>query len=209
MKGQIYKITNLLNGKAYIGKTFASLNRRFSEHKAEAKRSPHRPLYRAFIKYGTDNFIIESLGFYNEEDLSTEEEKAIEAFGTFGSKGYNATKGGDGSRYLALTDAEILQAYEQLGQVELVHQSLKIDHSTIRKVLRSNKVDIIQNHGLGKKRVRIIECDCEFDSLRDCAVFLQEHELTQATDPRGIAAHIRKVANGARKSYLGFTYEFI
>ena len=57
----IYKITNKVNGKIYIGKTEKSIELRFKEHCREftKARSKDRPLYRAFNKYGVENFSIE------------------------------------------------------------------------------------------------------------------------------------------------------
>ena len=54
MTGYIYKITNLINQKAYIGKTVNSIEKRWSEHQREAQRerAENRPLYKALNKYG-------------------------------------------------------------------------------------------------------------------------------------------------------------
>ena len=52
MTGYIYKITNLINQKAYIGKTVGSIEERWKEHQKEAtrQRAENRPLYKA-LKY--------------------------------------------------------------------------------------------------------------------------------------------------------------
>lgn len=58
----IYKITNQINGKSYIGKTnLASIQERFKEHIHDSKRvhMEKRPLYSAMNKYGSENFKIE------------------------------------------------------------------------------------------------------------------------------------------------------
>ena len=51
--GYIYKITNKINGKAYIGKT-NNIIRRWKEHKYG--HGGTAILSKAFIKYGIDNF---------------------------------------------------------------------------------------------------------------------------------------------------------
>ena len=90
----IYKITNTINGKIYIGKTNRTVEERFKEHcrKSERERSEQRPLYNAMNKYGIKNFIIEQI----EEcpyDIASEREKYwIEYYGSF-KYGYNATLG--------------------------------------------------------------------------------------------------------------------
>ena len=54
MNGFIYKITNTINNKVYIGKTLSSIEKRFTEHKEDSRRPQEqiRPLYRAMNKYG-------------------------------------------------------------------------------------------------------------------------------------------------------------
>lgn len=58
----IYKITNVINGKVYIGQS-SNVERRFSQHKSpyEQERFSEKPLYRAFKKYGIENFTFEIL----------------------------------------------------------------------------------------------------------------------------------------------------
>ena len=59
----IYKIVNKINNKVYIGQTTDTVEKRFQEHIAESlrNRSKNRPLYKAFLKYGTENFYIEAI----------------------------------------------------------------------------------------------------------------------------------------------------
>lgn len=54
----IYKITNIANGRVYIGQTVMSLARRWSQHSTSKKNSP---LYNAFRHYGPENFTIETI----------------------------------------------------------------------------------------------------------------------------------------------------
>ena len=58
----IYKITNIINGKLYIGKTGKTIEERFQDHK-RASKAPYvnRPLYDAMNKYGYEYFIIEEV----------------------------------------------------------------------------------------------------------------------------------------------------
>lgn len=93
----IYKITNLLNGKIYVGKTVQPLNKRFAKHKIS------RPGYvshitRAINKYGEDNFTIESIHNAKEgEDLFELEKYYIKLLGSRSPNGYNMTDGGEGN----------------------------------------------------------------------------------------------------------------
>jgi group I intron endonuclease len=55
--GFIYKITNNINQKSYIGKTERNISVRYKEH-IRHKNYLDLPLYRAFNKYGIENFSI-------------------------------------------------------------------------------------------------------------------------------------------------------
>lgn len=57
----IYKITNTINNKLYIGKTINTIEKRFAEHIKQSKipQAKKRPLYNAINKYGIENFTIE------------------------------------------------------------------------------------------------------------------------------------------------------
>ena len=95
----IYKITNKINNKSYIGKT-NNLSRRWQDHKYKAfdekDKEYDKVLYKAFRKYGVDNFdfcIIEELPDYS---ISGEREQYwIKKYDTY-YNGYNETPGGDG-----------------------------------------------------------------------------------------------------------------
>ena len=61
MSTGIYKITNLLNGKCYIGQSI-NIQKRWTNHKTSYK-NPNKdcynyPLYKAFRKYGLENFVV-------------------------------------------------------------------------------------------------------------------------------------------------------
>ncbi len=57
MYGIIYKITNTINGKCYVGQTTRSLNVRWNEHLYRARVGASQPFYNAIRKYGEQGFI--------------------------------------------------------------------------------------------------------------------------------------------------------
>lgn len=94
----IYKLTNKINGKAYIGLTTNSLERRLIQHHYDARHRVDRPLYRAMRKYGEDAFEAEIIDTAsNLQELKEKEKFWIEYYNTYGANGngYNATHGGD------------------------------------------------------------------------------------------------------------------
>lgn len=91
----IYKITNRVNGKCYIGFT-QDVARRFKQHISNSKKdAPDSQIARALKKYGTDNFSFEVV--YQTKDrehaLLEVEPKLIEEYNSF-TNGYNANEGG-------------------------------------------------------------------------------------------------------------------
>lgn len=95
----IYKITNLINGKIYIGKTY-SIRIRWSAHKSDARcYTPTTHLYRAMNKYGFKNFKIEELATFNtEKECLLAETAYIKKYHSNDRNiGYNLTEGGEGS----------------------------------------------------------------------------------------------------------------
>ena len=79
VKSGIYKITNLVNGKVYIGSTNDYLAR-FREHRTELKRNVHfnTHLQSAYNKYGVQNFKFEVIEFIeNLENLPLTEFKHL------------------------------------------------------------------------------------------------------------------------------------
>ena len=78
----IYCITNIVNGKKYIGKTINSITKRFRQHLSDSKRPRcnKRPLYSAINKYGADNFVVEKLIECHPDELSSYEIMFIEKY---------------------------------------------------------------------------------------------------------------------------------
>lgn len=92
MEGRIYKITNQVNGKFYVGKTMKSLSTRFYNHSYASKTGSTTYFHKAIQKYGEDSFIIEELDRCDSDILG---EKEIEWISKLKPE-YNQTLGGDG-----------------------------------------------------------------------------------------------------------------
>lgn len=92
----IYKITNQVNGKIYIGQTRRNLARRWSDHKKDAKRHfENCLLHSAMMKYGFDNFTIECIEECSVEQLDKLEKYWINKLDAQNRKiGYNICSGG-------------------------------------------------------------------------------------------------------------------
>ena len=96
----IYKITNIINGKSYIGQSLY-LKKRIRRHLSYKSHKDNLALYKAFDKYGVDKFIIEILETIDTEkcdniksELDILEIFYIKKYNSYIS-GYNKTIGGD------------------------------------------------------------------------------------------------------------------
>ena len=92
----IYKITNIVNNKIYIGITTKSLNCRWKQHKhsVNMKCKKNKHLYSSMKKYGINNFKIEIIEKVdNLQNLFDKEKYYIKLYDTNNPKiGYNKSK---------------------------------------------------------------------------------------------------------------------
>jgi len=81
----VYKITNTVNGKCYIGITAKPLQVRWMAHLTQMRQGNKRTLYNALRKYGFKNFAIEQMDCASTvEELSLLEKQYITKFNSFG-----------------------------------------------------------------------------------------------------------------------------
>lgn len=94
----IYKITNLINNKVYIGQTIQPLKKRIGQHFSNCTLSKYTnlPLYNAIAKYGKDNFKVDVIdNAITKEELNKKEEMWIYKLNSTNRNfGYNIARGG-------------------------------------------------------------------------------------------------------------------
>jgi predicted GIY-YIG superfamily endonuclease len=200
----IYLITNNVNNKVYVGKTEDSIEKRFAEHCSDSKkdRCKNRPLYRAMNKYGCENFSVSLLEETDQPEIR--EEYWIEQKQSY-HNGYNATRGGDGKKYL---DYDLIYTtYCELQNATQTAAKLGISFDTVQVVVRQRgrmkSTQEISREAYGKSIAMYDSTgnlEQIFETLNDAARFLQANNLTPTISSRGIAAHIRDCANGKRKT---------
>jgi group I intron endonuclease len=93
---KIYKITNIITGNFYIGKTIRPLEKRFYHHKYGAIKHKNKShLQLSMNKYGHDKFIIKEIcPASSEDELNALEMKYIQDLCPY----YNHAPGGKGGR---------------------------------------------------------------------------------------------------------------
>lgn len=94
----VYLVTNLINGKRYVGQTSYSLEKRWFLH---CNRKSCPALRGAINKYGANNFNVEILFSVSTKELAGEFEiEYIKRYNTKAPNGYNLTDGGEGVKSL-------------------------------------------------------------------------------------------------------------
>ena len=110
MYGYIYKTTNLINGKLYIGKKKGNF--------VNSYRGSGRYLRNALSKYGEDNFSVEVLEYCDSlEHQNVREKYWIKYFQDLGYEMYNISRGGDGGdTFYRLSNNDRQKRLENLKQ---------------------------------------------------------------------------------------------
>ena len=94
----IYKITNTVNGKIYIGQTKWKLEKRFRYHTYNC--SGCVALRNALYKYGVENFTIEEIDCAeSQSELDEKETYWIKHYNCIVPNGYNLKNGGSTPTY--------------------------------------------------------------------------------------------------------------
>jgi group I intron endonuclease len=120
----VYKATNIINGKGYVGKTTKTLKKRFYGHKSCAKK-PKCYFHRALYKYSIENFKIEVLWEGdNEDEMNKMERKMILFYETFGKKGYNIKLPSNEKTKIGV---KIIVHTKKYGKVEYCYYDLEND----------------------------------------------------------------------------------
>lgn len=91
----IYKITNNINGKCYIGQSINPYHR-FISHKSRARNgdfTSSQALYYAILKYGEENFSLDILEW--TDDYNKREQELIVQYNSLSQNGYNIAHGGE------------------------------------------------------------------------------------------------------------------
>jgi group I intron endonuclease len=99
--GYIYKITNIISKKYYIGETKKNNPQlRWNEHKRKIEQGIGCPALQDSVKkYGIENFTFEILIICFDEDRYKLEMEYIKKYNSISPNGYNLTKGGEGGGF--------------------------------------------------------------------------------------------------------------
>lgn len=126
----IYKITNKVNGKVYIGQTTKTLQERKRQHLQCVKDGVNRHLYNAMRKYGTQSFKFEKLcTAKSKSELNYLEAKYITEYDSVRT-GYNMGYGGDNN---VMFSDEVKQKHDDIMRCSDVRLKISKSMSEYRK----------------------------------------------------------------------------
>ena len=182
----VYRITNKINGKVYIGKTTLSAAQRWRHHCKAARAGSPVYLYRAIRKYGADSFALEPL-------YTAKTEKELNAMETFfiimhqshlRENGYNGTLGGTGGPQTEEIRRKMRGAWTPERKLEWSdrRRGVKLSAETCKAIGDSKRG--VKNPWFGKKRPDVIAA--MHRGLREKPISVETRErMSQAAKARG------------------------
>lgn len=207
--GFIYKIYNDINDKVYVGITTQSINRRWQQHLRVSKYGLTK-LYVAMQEYGIDHFFISVIEETTNDLLTEKEQLYIQQYDSY-NNGYNSTIGGE--LFLCLTSEEIdciVELYKLGLSIAEIARIVKHDTHTCSKALKNMGIEVIQHRidkmPQGVHKVKIIELNLSFNTIREAAKYLSTEGIINAS-VHAIECGIGLSAKEYR-SYKGFNFRY-
>lgn len=154
--GVIYVVTNLANGKQYVGLTTTSLEERWERHLNQSRKQASL-IHKAIIEFGEESFALDTLDRADDiKDLRKKEREWIQKLNTLSPNGYNVTLGGEvgGSpgKPTRLPGDPILYPSVKEASVALA-RSKSINQEAAEKRIYTGRIDIKKPHGMSKTRI--------------------------------------------------------
>lgn len=186
----IYLITNLINGKPYVGLS-ENIPVRWSKHYRN-KKTGCKALSNAFNKYGVDNFNFKIIHQCSKTRLKELEKFYIKKLNSLYPNGYNLTKGGENPEWSDVSRERARQA------------SLEAHKKPRKKFVRTQKPT---PESIAKQIESQNKAVCQYTKDN---VFVKEWKsVKEASDSLKIAnGCISKVCSGKRKSTGGFIWKY-
>lgn len=221
--GFIYKITNIISKKCYIGETKKSNPYlRWNEHKRKIEKGIGCPALQDSVKkYGIENFKFEILIICFDEDRYKFEIEYIQKFNSIAPNGYNLTKGGEGGGFYGKkhTPDTIRKIINTTRQMYINKPNLIEQISNRNKIIMSNPKNREHLSNVIKNTSRCVKMRENKLSFKECKVRVSQFSfegnlikiyasLKQAEIETGCSRKsISKMINGKTKSCGGFIWK--
>ncbi len=148
--GYIYKITNTITKKCYIGETKkANPLLRWNEHKSKIEKGIGCPaLQNSVKKHGIENFKFEVLILCFDEDRYKYEMEYIKKYNTIVPNGYNLTPGGEGGGFYGKKHSQ-----ETINKISNLMKEKYLKNPNLREEI-SIRNKLIMNNDIIKQKIR-------------------------------------------------------
>ena len=188
MKSGIYKITNAIDGKVYIGQTVCFV-RRAQLHKSQLQRNKHgnHKLQNAVNKYGIDRFLFEIIAVCDIHDLDRQETEYLAQYIHNKKACYNhdLTPKRTSLEKVNLSDA-IKRSWENSSERR---------KKTAENMIKT-KINNPQMYENLKKTRRYIDPTGQIHVVNDLKTFCESHDLSYEV--------MRKMSKGSYISHKGW-----
>lgn len=202
---EIYKITNQITGKCYIGKTTIGYEKRFVKHKNNANNKVNRRLYDSMNHHGVDNFIVELLYKCDSiEELNIKEIEAIKEYNSVVPHGYNMTNGGDGGYTLnSWSEKDKKDFYKKQASKKIGTKRSQVQKDRMSKAQKGKIISIEQREKISNK------LKSRYNSLSEEEKKKVVHLLLDNRYSRKGTTHTNKTKELLSVAKRGKTYEEI
>lgn len=169
----IYKVTNTINNKIYIGQTVRTLKERKQEHLLSAKQGYKFKFYNAIRKYGEDVFTWEVIQYCSTVQELNEAEAYWVAYYDSYNNGYNMTPGGE---FNPMLDKEIQRKH-----------LAKVQSEEFRRKVSNTMKKYVSEHGFSEEHRQKIS-----ESMKGNTNF-KGHKLSESHAKALQSSHYKKV----------------
>ena len=210
----VYKITNKINGKIYIGQTIQGLSKRWNGH--VHNNASNSAISSAIKKYGSENFTIESLvECFSVEEMNQNERFFIKALDTIAPNGYNLKPGGaqggplSEASKLKISMTKKGKPSNRLGWHHSEASNLKNSIAHLGRKMSDDSKQKLSKTNTGKTKPKIA-----IDKIKKPVICNETGIIYPSVKEAGAAfgvvdKAIRRVLKGERKHYKGLTFSYL
>lgn len=205
--GYIYKISNDINNKIYVGQTIKTINERWKTH-IKAMKNPYsskRDLYIEMKQYGLSHFSIESLEQVDNPFLNKREQYWIDYYDSC-NKGYNNQKANDGYFY---SWEEILGLWKSGMTYKEIEEETCISSSQLKRIVMkcatSQEKKIHKAKQINKTQGRaVIQIDKADNTIKTYVSIAEASRQTKID-----RANIYRVLSGKGRTAGGYKWRYV
>lgn len=217
----IYKATNQINGKVYIGQTIRTMQSRKNRHILDAYKNNDNYFHRAIKKYGVDNFKWEVICICPNINSLNEQEKYYIVRYNSKNKGYNLKSGGLNGRHSKSSKNKIRLSMlgkknhfygkhhtkETKEKIRQDHLGKKLSKKTKKKISKAGIGRIVSKETrikIGRFNSDKIVSDKTKDKLRNIALNMSDETKEKISEAMKGKCHTEKTKKKMSESRLQY-----